>query len=83
MGEVTHTSEALVDGELATPETREVALSGGGDRRELWERWFGERKLGGQTPRRRDATGSTRRLNLLSDVTLTMAAFVIACPRSR
>jgi len=58
MGEVTHTSEALVDGELATPETREVALSGGGDRRGLWERWFGGRKLGGQTPRRRAAAGS-------------------------
>jgi hypothetical protein len=46
VGEVTVTSEALVDGELATPDTREVALSGGGDQRELWERWLRERKLG-------------------------------------
>ena len=36
----------LVDGELATPDTWEVALSGGGDKRELWERLLRERKLG-------------------------------------
>ena len=36
----------LVDGELATPDTWEVALSAGGDRREQWERLLSERKLG-------------------------------------
>ncbi|HZD31125.1 MAG TPA: TROVE domain-containing protein [Candidatus Angelobacter sp.] len=36
----------LVAGELATPGTWEVALSGGGDKREHWERLLHERKLG-------------------------------------
>jgi hypothetical protein len=36
----------LVDGELATPDTWEVALSAGGDKREHWERLLSERKLG-------------------------------------
>jgi 60 kDa SS-A/Ro ribonucleoprotein len=36
----------LVDGELATPDTWEVALSGGGDKREHWTRLLTERKLG-------------------------------------
>ena len=36
----------LVEGELATPDTWEVALSGGGDKREHWERLLRERKLG-------------------------------------
>jgi hypothetical protein len=36
----------LVDGELATPDTWEVALSAGGDKREHWERLLRERKLG-------------------------------------
>jgi hypothetical protein len=45
-GEVTVTSEAVVDCELATPDTWEGALSGGGVRRELWERLLRERKLG-------------------------------------
>ena len=36
----------LVDGELATPDTWEVALSSGGDKREHWERLLAERKLG-------------------------------------
>ena len=36
----------LVDGELAAPDTWEVALSAGGDRREQWERLLSERKLG-------------------------------------
>ena len=36
----------LVDGELATPDTWEVALSSGGDKREHWERLLSERKLG-------------------------------------
>lgn len=36
----------LVDGEMAAPDTWEVALSGGGDKRELWERLLRERKLG-------------------------------------
>src|SRR6202021_1867837 len=36
----------LVDGELATPDTWEVALSSGGDKREHWERLLTERKLG-------------------------------------
>jgi 60 kDa SS-A/Ro ribonucleoprotein len=36
----------LVDGELATPDTWEVALSAGGDKREHWERLLAERKLG-------------------------------------
>jgi hypothetical protein len=36
----------LVDSELATPDTWEVALSSGGDKREHWERLLAERKLG-------------------------------------
>jgi 60 kDa SS-A/Ro ribonucleoprotein len=36
----------LVDGELATPDTWEVALSAGGDKREHWTRLLTERKLG-------------------------------------
>jgi 60 kDa SS-A/Ro ribonucleoprotein len=36
----------LVDGELATPDTWEVALSSGGDKREHWERLLAEHKLG-------------------------------------
>ena len=36
----------LVDGELATPDTWEVALSAGTDKRESWERLLSERKLG-------------------------------------
>ncbi|HLJ89002.1 MAG TPA: TROVE domain-containing protein [Candidatus Angelobacter sp.] len=36
----------LVDGELATPDTWEVALSAGGDKRETWERLLRENKLG-------------------------------------
>jgi hypothetical protein len=37
----------LVDGELASPDTWEVALSGGGDKRETFERLIAEKKLGG------------------------------------
>jgi hypothetical protein len=36
----------LVDNELATPDTWEVALSAGGDKRAHWERLLSERKLG-------------------------------------
>lgn len=36
----------LVDGQLATPDTWEVALSSGADKREVWERLLGENKLG-------------------------------------
>ncbi|HET6936536.1 MAG TPA: TROVE domain-containing protein [Candidatus Angelobacter sp.] len=36
----------LVNGELATPDTWEVALSSGADKREAWERLLGENKLG-------------------------------------
>ncbi len=36
----------LVEGELQTPDTWEVALSGGADKRETWERLLEERKLG-------------------------------------
>lgn len=36
----------LVEGELATPDTWEVALSSGADRREAWERLLSENKLG-------------------------------------
>jgi hypothetical protein len=36
----------LVDGDLAAPDTWEVALSAGGDKREHWERLLRERKLG-------------------------------------
>lgn len=37
----------LVDGTLAAPDTWEVALSGGGDKRETFERLMREKKLGG------------------------------------
>jgi len=36
----------LVEGELATPDTWEVALSGGAYKREAWERLLSENKLG-------------------------------------
>jgi 60 kDa SS-A/Ro ribonucleoprotein len=36
----------LVEGKLATPDTWEVAISSGADRREAWERLLTERKLG-------------------------------------
>ena len=36
----------LVEGTLATPDTWEVALSAGGDKRAHWERLLSERKLG-------------------------------------
>jgi len=36
----------LIVGELATPDTWEVALSSGADKREAWERLLTERKLG-------------------------------------
>jgi 60 kDa SS-A/Ro ribonucleoprotein len=36
----------LVDGELATPDTWEVALSAGADKREVWERLLRENKMG-------------------------------------
>jgi hypothetical protein len=36
----------LVDGELATPDTWEVALSSGADKTQVWERLLAERKLG-------------------------------------
>lgn len=36
----------LIDGELATPDTWEVALSAAGDKRASWERLLSERKLG-------------------------------------
>ena len=36
----------LVNGELATPDTWEVALSAGADKREAWERLLSESKLG-------------------------------------
>ena len=37
----------LVDGTMAAPDTWEVALSGGGDKREHWTRLLAENKLGG------------------------------------
>lgn len=36
----------LIDGALAAPDTWEVALSAGGDKRSSWERLLAERKLG-------------------------------------
>ncbi len=36
----------LVEGQLVTPDTWEVALSSGADKREAWERLLSERKLG-------------------------------------
>src|SRR5579871_3753247 len=36
----------LIDGTLESPDTWEVALSAGGDKREHWERLLAERKLG-------------------------------------
>ena len=36
----------LIDGQLSTPDTWEVALSAGGDKRASWERLLTERKLG-------------------------------------
>lgn len=41
------TWKSLIAGELASPDTWEVALSGGADKRETFERLLRERKLGG------------------------------------
>jgi 60 kDa SS-A/Ro ribonucleoprotein len=38
--------KCLIDGSLVTPDTWEVALSAGGDKRASWERLLAERKLG-------------------------------------
>ena len=40
------TWKALVEGSLSAPDTWEVALSSGGDKRATWERLLAERKLG-------------------------------------
>jgi 60 kDa SS-A/Ro ribonucleoprotein len=40
------TWKQLVDGTLPTPDTWEVALSGGGDKKETWTRLLNEKKLG-------------------------------------
>lgn len=40
------TWKALVDGTLETPDTWEVALSAGADKKATWERLIGERRLG-------------------------------------
>jgi hypothetical protein len=37
----------LVEGTLETPDTWEVALSGGNEKKETWERLMQEKKLGG------------------------------------
>ncbi|MBT9173891.1 MAG: hypothetical protein DDT21_02297 [Syntrophomonadaceae bacterium] len=39
--------QQLVDGTLPTPDTWEVALSGGADKRETWEKMLSENTLGG------------------------------------
>lgn len=39
--------QRLIDGTLESPDTWEVALSGGGDKREHWTRLLDEKKLGG------------------------------------
>jgi len=40
------TWQALAEGTLAAPDTSEVALSGGADKKETWQRLLAERKLG-------------------------------------
>ena len=40
------TWQALAEGTLAAPDTWEVALSGGADKKETWQRLLAERKLG-------------------------------------
>ena len=37
----------LIEGELKTPDTWEVALSSGADKKQAWERLLREKKLGG------------------------------------
>ena len=55
----------LVAGELATPDTWEVALSAGADKREAWERLLSENKLG--------ALALLRNLRNMADAKVTPA----------
>ena len=45
--EQTQLWKRLIEGELKTPDTWEVALSSGADKKEAWERLLREKKLGG------------------------------------
>jgi 60 kDa SS-A/Ro ribonucleoprotein len=64
----------LVDNELKTPDTWEVALSSGGDKKEHWERLLNEKKLGGmallRNLRNMDMAGVNE--SLVSDSILSM-----------
>lgn len=60
----------LVDGQLSTPDTWEVALSGGGDKRDHWERLLAERKLG--------ALALLRNLRNMKDANVSEEAIFIA-----
>ncbi len=64
----------LVDGTLATPDTWEVALSGGADKREAWERLLRENKLGGLALLRNLRNMADGKTVLLVDVSGSMDA---------
>jgi len=65
----------LVDGELATPDTWEVSLSSGGDKREHWERLLSERKLG--------ALALLRNLRNMKDAGVAEALVISALDRMK
>jgi 60 kDa SS-A/Ro ribonucleoprotein len=60
----------LIEGHLFTPDTWEVALSGGGDKRAHWERLLAERKLG--------ALALLRNLRNMKDAGVTEEAVIHA-----
>jgi len=65
----------LVDGQLAAPDTWEVALSSGADKREVWERLLRENKLG--------AMALLRNLRNMADVKVEQALIGDALARMK
>jgi hypothetical protein len=65
----------LIAGSLATPDTWEVALSSGGDKREHWERLLAERKLG--------ALALLRNLRNMKDAGVSEAQIIAALDTMR
>jgi hypothetical protein len=62
----------LIEGHLFTPDTWEVALAGGGDKRAHWERLLAERKLG--------ALALLRNLPNMKDAGVSEEAVINALP---
>lgn len=65
----------IVDGTLETPDTWEVALSSGADKKATWERLLAENKLG--------ALALLRNLRNMEDAGVHMALVAAACDKAR